>query len=400
MTSLENQKPTAMKRLLIFLHAGFFLVGVITVLLGQILPVLGKRLGLDDRQAGYLFVAQFAGSLLGTLFYNRIIEKFGYLKLLFGGFCLMALGCAGLNFDSLAATAAMIFIYGAGIGSTIPAINLLTVELNPRKSASALNVINFFWGAGAILCKPFVDAVGSPDSVFAPTILLCFFLLAAAAAFVVSDFQKILKINVKGENVSVSNGVPVWRTKAAWLIAAFGFVHVGIESGVGGWLTTYETRLTHTSEKGLIPAALVFFLFLVIGRGIAPLFFRFASENTVLLIGLFTMTAGIMLVLAAKNSTLLIVGTALLGLGSSVIFPTNMSRFARIFGADAIKNATPLFVSGSLGGAFVSWLIGFVSTAYNNLRTGFSVVLISCLMLIALQVILSRIKINKLLPTV
>ena len=395
MTSLENQKPPTMKRLLIFLHAGFFLVGIITVLLGQILPVLSKRLALGDRQAGYLFVAQFSGSLLGTLFYSRIIEKFGYLRLLFGGFCLMTLGCAGLNFDSLAATAAMIFIYGAGIGSTIPAINLLTVELNRRKSASALNVINFFWGAGAILCKPFVDFAGSPDSIFAPTILLCFLLLAAAAAFAVSDFQKILKINRDSENVFVSNGVPVWRTMTAWLIAAFGFVHIGIESGVGGWLTTYEARLTHGSENGLVSAALVFFLFLVIGRGIAPLFFRFASENTVLLIGLFTMTAGIILVLAAKNSASLIVGTALLGLGSSAIFPTNMSRFTRIFGADAIKNATPLFVSGSLGGAFVTWLVGFVSSAYNSLHIGFLVILISCLMLIVLQVILTCSKINK-----
>ncbi|HXG83397.1 MAG TPA: MFS transporter [Pyrinomonadaceae bacterium] len=378
-----------MKRLLVLLHAGFFLVGIITVLLGQILPVLTKRLTLDDREAGYLFVAQFAGSLLGTLFYNRIIEKFGYLKLLFGGFCLMALGCAGLNFNSLFATSAAIFIYGGGIGSTIPAINLLIIELNHQKPASALSIINFFWGAGAILCKPFVDFVGSRGNIFPPTVLLCFFLFAASTAFAISDFQKIFKINHKNENTSDIDAVPIWTTTTAWLIAAFSFIHVGIESSIGGWITTYESRLIHDTNDGWLSAALVFFLFLLIGRGIAPVFFRLSSENTVLLCGLFIMTTGIILVLAAKNFTLLIVGTALLGFGTSSIFPTNMSRFTKIFGADSIKNATPLFIFGSLGGAFATWFVGFISTVYNNLRTGFTIILISCLMLVALQILLT-----------
>lgn len=395
MANIENPQPPAMRKLLMLLHAVFFLVGIITVLLGQILPVLIERLALDDRAAGYLFVAQFTGSLFGTLLYNRIIKKFGYLKLLSAGFCLTALGCAALNIDWLAAATAAIFVYGAGIGLTIPAINLLIVELNPHRPAAALSIVNFFWGAGAITCKPFVDFGGSPATFLVPTLALSLLLLAAAATFAIADFRQPFKIKVETKSIADFDAVPIWTTPTAWLIAAFGFIHVGIESSIGGWITTYESRLASGANNGWLSAALVFFLFLVIGRGVAPVFFRFLNENAVLLGGLVVMTAGAILALAADNPTSLLIGAVLLGFGSSSIFPTNMSRFTKIFGADSLKNATPLFVLGSLGGAFTTWLVGFVSTAYSNLGAGFSVILISCLLLIALQILLTRIQTNK-----
>jgi fucose permease len=340
---------------------------------------------LDDSEAGYLFVAQFSGSLAGAFFYNRIIKKFGYLPMLAGGFCVIAGGCVALNFDSYILSAAAIFLYGTGIGAVIPAVNLLTVKLNPEKSSSALSTINFFWGFGAILCKPFVDAVGLPDSVLLPTVLLCFALLLLGAAFMVSDFDE--KFN-QAESSSVIT-TPIWTTPAAWLIAVFNFVHIGIESSVGGWITTYESRLLQGNANNWLSAAVVFFSLLVFGRAVAPLFFRFLPDNTVLFCSLTVMTAGIVLILRAESFSFLMIGAATLGFGTSAVFPTNMSRFTKTFGARATENAVPLFVLGSLGGAFTTWLVGFTSTASGSLRTGFLVVLISCILLIVLQIILA-----------
>jgi fucose permease len=97
----QNQKINSNKTLLILLHVGFLLIGIITVLLGQVLPILSARLALNDQEAGWFFIAQFSGSLLGTFFYNRTIKKFGYLPMLLGSFCLISLGCGGINFNSL-----------------------------------------------------------------------------------------------------------------------------------------------------------------------------------------------------------------------------------------------------------------------------------------------------------
>ncbi len=47
------------------IHAGFILTGMVTTLLGPILPTLSSKWSLDDLRAGYLFTAQFLGSIYG-----------------------------------------------------------------------------------------------------------------------------------------------------------------------------------------------------------------------------------------------------------------------------------------------------------------------------------------------
>lgn len=391
MESIEAEKVSGVKKLTVLLHAGFFLVGIITVLLGQILPILSVRLSLNDRQAGYLFVAQFAGSLLGTFSYNRIIKKIGYLKLLSVSFCLTAFGCAGLNFVSRLETPAAIFVYGVGIGLAIPTVNLFIVKLNERKSSSALNIINFFWGAGAILCKPLVDSTVSPGNISTLCFLLAGLFLLTGALFAFSNSPpNLYKDRNSGDTVSA----PIWRTATARLIAIFGFVHIGIESSVGGWITTYQSRLAAPLTNVRLSAAFVFFLLLVIGRAVAPLFFRFFGEEVILTGSLIIMTAGAVLILGATGSAHLIAAAAILGFGSSTVFPTNTARFTKTFGADSIHNAAPLFICGSLGGAFTTWLIGFTSTAFGSLQTGFVIILISCILLIVLQIVLAAIKLK------
>jgi FHS family glucose/mannose:H+ symporter-like MFS transporter len=179
--------------------------------------------------------------------------------LLAGGFILTACGCAALNFDAWILTLAAIFLFGIGIGLTIPAVNLLTVKLNQEKSSSALSTINFFWGFGAILCKPFVDLASSPESIFLPTFFLCFAFLLFSGAFLVSNFDEDFNQNED----STDFVKPIWTTGTAWLITIFNFVHIGVESSVGGWITTYESRLALSGNRRLAFRRRCFF---VLGR--------------------------------------------------------------------------------------------------------------------------------------
>ncbi|MEQ1764241.1 MAG: MFS transporter [Pyrinomonadaceae bacterium] len=324
--------------------------------------------------------------LSGTLCYSRLVRKFGYIKMLFGGFCLMGFGCASVNSDSWFLCATAVSLYGFGIGLTIPAINMLVVELDRDNSASALNTINFFWGVGAILCKPFIDRVGTPTSVVLPTIILSVLLLSVGFLIAFSNYEP----DTEQSDTGIGASIPIWTTSTAWLVATFNFIHIGIESSVGGWITTYQARLVQSTTRGWISAALVFFLLLVVGRGIAPAFFRFFKENTVLFASLILMTCGILLILLTEGFALLLTGSAVLGFGCSSVFPTNMSRFTRLFGSQATRNATPIFVFGGLGGAFITWLVGFTSTTFDSLRTGFLVILASCISLIFLQIFLTK----------
>src|SRR5207253_9109895 len=80
----------------LLVHAAFVLTGVMTTLLGPMLPVFSARWTLSDSQAGYLFTAQFASSILGVAISSVLVQRFGYRLTLVLGLGLVALSAGVL----------------------------------------------------------------------------------------------------------------------------------------------------------------------------------------------------------------------------------------------------------------------------------------------------------------
>ena len=369
------------------LHFGFLLSGIVTIFIGQILPVLSAKLQLNDEQASYFFTVQFAGSLAGTFLTQTFARRAGFAGATVFGCAAMATGILFLNFDSRFVCSAGFLVMGFGIGITLPAINMLTVELNPLNVTPALNFLNFFWGVGAIICKPFVDLFSTPTSIFTPTVILAALLVVTGLAinFVPREKEQS-QFFIRHETKDL---IPIWTTLTAWLITLFNFIHIGFESGAGGWITTYANRFPSETRFFWLSPTLAYFFFFVAGRGVAPFFSRYLSENQMILAGLILMTGGVIILVAGSSFWILMLGAGIAGFGTSSIFPTNMARFTKTFGETATRRATPLFVSGTLGSALITQLIGFFSTGYGSLRVGMYVLLACCASLIILQIGLS-----------
>lgn len=373
----------------LLLCIAFFLAGIATVLIGQVLPILVQKLEINDRQAGYFFIAQFTGSLAGTIGSIRFARRNSFLPATVLGCFLMAAGVLFLNFGSYSLCLTGFFLIGAGVGLTLPAVNMLTLEINLTRPAAALNILNFFWGIGAILSQPFVDFLSRKTDISIPTVALAALFAVAAVVFSLIPREIERSLRTDQGNLKDAAAPPIWSSPTAWLIAFFNFVHVGFESGMGGWLKTYTQRLEDEPTAVLLSPILLYFLFFVVGRGMAPLFLRFLNENKLLLLNLLTVLLGTVIILFAGDILFLSVGAAIAGFGTSSIFPTNLSRFSRTFGAAATRRATPLFICGTLGAAFTTWLIGFASYYFGNLRSGMFVLLFSGLTMIVVQTFLA-----------
>lgn len=364
---------------------GFLVIGVVTLLLGQILPILSARLDLNDAKAGTLFLAQYSGSILGTFASSWIARRYGFTLLVIVGLLLIVIGIPGINANNFFLCWVAIFVYGSGLGITIPGINLLTIETTePRLRSSAVNLINFCWGVGAICSQPFVAAASRDGSLVGVSVILI-----AAALVLAMCFLSVLRASpprLSEEKEPVAITARIWRRPSAWLFVAFSFFVVSIEGGLGGWLTTYTEGI---KQSGIptINLTVVYFSFFVLGRGVAAIVSRRVSENVLIFFCSMVLVAGILILVTSESFS--IVGAAVAGLGSSAIFPTHMARFARVFGPTATLQAAPIFIAGTIGAAVISALVGLISSAFGSLRTGIMVVLVSTAFVVVLNLIIA-----------
>ena len=374
------------------LHIVFLLSGTATIIIGQVLPVMTSRFVLNDLQAGYFFPAQFSGSLFGTYLTSWFGRNHKYIVATVLGCFLMAAGVLMMNSASYYVCLAAFAVNGIGVGLTLPSINMLVLEMNPMRAASALNILNFCWGLGAICCKPFIDTFTSGTSIATASLLLALPLAVVGVLTLVSG--KGIESNLAPASIQADELPPpkteIWTTSMAWVLALFNFIHVGFESGVGGWLTTYSQRIDFAASVRILSPTFIFYVFFVVGRGVAPAYLRYLNENRALLVSLIVILVGMGVTITASSAILLSIGAAISGVGTSSVFPTGLARFGRVFGDQAIRRAMPFFIAGTLGSMAVTWLVGFLSDQAGSLRIGMYVLVVSIAILIILQIGLIR----------
>lgn len=379
-------KPEESQLMRIVLHVMFFLSGIATVLIGPVLPIMARHFSLSDIEMSYFFPAQFAGSISGTLLSSRLARRNNYSAAAVAGTVSMAVGLMLLNADSYSICLGGFLINGLGIGLTLPSINMLILDMSQGRAASALSILNFCWGVGAIISKPFVDISGTRDSLGLTTWILAVPLIMSA--MIILPNVRLGRAKPGEEPPDDQRDAPIWTMPIAWGIALFNLIHVGFESGMGGWITTYTERVEGQPLLAWLSPTFLYFLFFVLGRAFAPVLFRFLNENRMLLLGLAIVLAGMVLVLSASTVASLSIGAVAAGFGTSWIFPTNVARFSRTFGPTSTRRATPMFVAGTIGAASSTWLIGFVSDRAGSLHSGLYVLAASIVLLIVLQMIL------------
>src|SRR5579864_1279796 len=81
-------------------HAAFIPTGIVTVLLGPVLPLLSARWSLSDAQAGEFFTAEFLASTLGVVLSGALVPRLGYKSVIVLGLIFMAAGVGVLPMGS------------------------------------------------------------------------------------------------------------------------------------------------------------------------------------------------------------------------------------------------------------------------------------------------------------
>jgi MFS transporter, FHS family, glucose/mannose:H+ symporter len=366
---LDRSQPSPNGKLVISGQIAFLPAGILTTLLGPMLPILIARWALNDTQAGNLFLVQFLASLVGVQVSGWLLQRWGFRPAFLLGLVLMAAGVSTFYIGSLTLGLVSVAAYGFGLGLLIPTDNLLIAEISNGSGlysrASAVSLLNFFWGLGAVFCSVLVawSAAHKLLPYFLGSVGLILLLLAGA--------MRNLPFPPAEKSVgSWASWREVVKSPVIWLFAAVFFLYPGVETAVGGWIGSYVSRLglRGAAIAPMMPA--FFWSALTVGRAFGTAFLRHVSERQVLRAGYATAAAGIGLMLWASTLAAVIVAALITGLSFATLYPITVARLSERFGVGARSIGAIMFSLASIGPAIIPWMVGVVSHSTGSLRAG------------------------------
>jgi FHS family glucose/mannose:H+ symporter-like MFS transporter len=364
-------------------YASFVPIGVATVLLGPMLPILSARWSLNYSQAGALINVQYVASTVAVALSGMLAARWGFRFAIKTGLLLMSAGVGLLLVGPKGFGIFCIGAYGGGLGLAVPAANLLVAEVNPGRRSATLNLLNFCWSAGAVACPFLVGAAAKSSHVPLLLAALAGFALLMAIGIAAMPASIIEPSAARDARRDTALAIP-WEHGALWILAALFFLYVGVENGFGFWLATYSKNLGKISPTMAIITSSFFYAAMMLGRWLAPLLLRLSDEIRLVQVGLLVACSGMAGLVLSHGLRGVVASACLAGLGLSYVYPITISLLSREFGAEASRLGSILFTLSNIGGGLLPWMVGVSSNHFGSLKAGLAVPLIGCAGMFAL----------------
>ncbi len=298
-----------------------FVYGMIAAMLGTILPDLSSRFLLTPRQNGTIAFAQAVGLMIASLGVGPLLDDLGKKFGLILGLALIAVTLLALprsaGFRSIVF---LLFVLGMGGGIVVTAANALTSAVSPEHRATALNLVNLFFGLGG-LATPFISA-----NLFRSNwVRLCYTVaLLTMGTLAVQGAVHMPPPTGAGRFIFADAG-PVLGRPLLFLLGLFLFLYVGCEVDVWNWLTRHLIAQGIPESRALNILSLGFALGLLVGRvGVSPILIHVPAIQVTLAASV-AMAVTTFLMLRANSPATAWVVVFLAGLSMAPVFPTTLA---------------------------------------------------------------------------
>ena len=324
-----------MTTLLVLIYIAFISLGLPDSVLGSAWPVMQAELGAPLSLAGYISMVVSAGTVVSSLASNRLITRFGVGRVTAVSVLMTAAGLLGI---SLAPGAWMLFLcaipLGLGAGSVDAALNNFVAL---HYAARHMSWLHCFWGIGATAGPMILSLQLSHGASWRSAYGLISgiqFALALALFLTLSVWRhaKAPAAESGEEQRYLTNRealrLPLVRT------ALVGFVFFcAVETTSGLWASTYLHQARGLSASEAAMGASMFYGAITAGRLITGFAASRISPTRLIRIGQCVCLAGAAMVALPAPSAVGMLGIAVIGLGTSPIYPNMLHETPRRFGA-------------------------------------------------------------------
>jgi fucose permease len=233
--------------------------------------------------------------------------------------------------------------------------------------------MNFAWGIGAI-CGPVMLRLAHSLDLF---LILLSSLIAVGVVGSSASSMPEKKADSKYEAATRQNG-NLWTLVP--LMAFSMFLFCGIENAVAGWASSLA--LPHFSNAFTATAAnIVFWIFFLAARAIAPLALRRLPEAKLMLASIVVAVAGVLVFFFAADPFTILLACGLAGAGIGPGFPLVISRISERIGSQH-PTCTVCFAFAGFGAATLPALVGMVGARFAQPRAGLLLPLVGLVLLI------------------
>jgi fucose permease len=367
---------------LVLLCSAFVSVGLVVAALGPALPELARRTNQPLEELGTLFIALFGGGLLAQSLSGILADRFGRRIVLV---IAAAMFGASALVMSLSTRLPLVLVFasmmGLGYGGISLSVNVLSSELTPHRRASTVNLVNVFFGVGAIAGPLFaglaIDWWGSPLPALQAGAALAL-IVSPAAAFVelpasavrgshgahkahdTSASEASRTSDVTATSRASVDAKAVLSSAFVWSCAVVLGLYAGSEASVGSWTPVYLERTTTLDAVQAAAITSAFWAALCGGRVVAAVAGLRLSSDRLLTVSFATAAVGAAIVLAGHGTVWpTVIGLTVLGFAFGPIYPTMMAVVTAASPQAAGAAASRIGVFASIGGMSLPFLHGF-----------------------------------------
>lgn len=351
--------------LLALIYIAFISLGLPDSLLGSGWPVMHISLNVPISFMGILSMIISGGTVIASLFSDRMTRKFGTRIVTVVSVFLTALALLGFSVSNHFWMMIVFSIpYGLGAGAIDAALNNYVAL---HYSSRHMSWLHCFWGVGTIV-SPFVMSYSLANIAWYMGYRLIGFIQLGIAILLLVTLP-VWKVNrTITENTSQQKGlIGVLKIKGVPFLLIGFFAYCAAEATAMNWASTYMTEVRNIAADTAAQFAALFYIGMTLGRFLGGFVMNKLGDRKMILLGTFVLFCGIIALLLPINTPVVpITGFIIIGLGCAPIYPCIIHSTPYNFGAENSGKIIGIqMASAYIGSTFMSPLFGFLGSHFN-----------------------------------
>lgn len=352
--------------LIAIIYLAFISLGLPDSLLGSAWPVMHQDIGVSISYMGVLSMIVSGGTIISSLFSDKLTKRFGTNKVTTVSVFLTAIALLGFSYaKSRWGLIAVAIPYGFGAGAIDAALNnYVAVHYSSRH----MSWLHCFWGVGTII-SPFVMSYALTNLVWNDGYRIIAFIQLAIGAILLFTLP-IWKVNAprcteEAESTPSIGLIKALKIKGVPSLLIGFFAYCAGECTAMAWSCTYLVKAREMDEPTAAAFASLFFIGMTVGRFIGGFFMDKLGDRKMIILGSSIIGVGIaLMILPVSGNAFALIGLIVIGLGCAPIYPCIIHSTPSNFGAENSGAIIGIqMASAYCGATFIPPLFGLISGA-------------------------------------